>query len=317
MTKKHLFSVLLVLCLALSGCGGGHNGTEPANTLPDTAVTFTDDLGRTVTVDSPERVACLTASFADIWHAAGGVERIAATTNATWIYFDLPLGEDVVDLGSSKDPDLERLIACGPDLVLASCGTDRNLELEAVLDQMGIPTAYFSVNSFEDYLRMLKICTDITSCPENFERYGVQVQAQVDAALARPDGSKPSVLYIRATGSSWKVKNSQGSVLGEMLAELDCENIADREGTVLEQLGMEAILAADPDYIFVILQGSDPSEAQQILDTTLLNDPAWATLTAVREGRYFVLDQNLYNMKPNERWGEAYEQLADILYPAG
>lgn len=79
---------------------------------------------------------------------------------------------------------------------------------------------------------------------------------------------------------------------------------------------MEAILESDPDYIFAVLQGSDTTDAEKILETTLLQNPAWSTLTAVQEGRYYVMDQNLYNMKPNARWGEAYEQLADILYPA-
>ena len=78
---------------------------------------------------------------------------------------------------------------------------------------------------------------------------------------------------------------------------------------------MEAILEADPEYIFVVLQGADPANAQEILETTLLSNPAWNTLTAVKEGRYYVMDQVLYNLKPNGRWGEAYEQLADILYP--
>ena len=139
---------------------------------------------------------------------------------------------------------------------------------------------------------------------------------QGDAALARPDGSRPSVLYIRATGSSCKVKNSEGSVLGEMLKDLGCINIADRNGSLLEQLSIEAILQADPDCIFVVLQSADPADAQAILQTTLLDNPAWASLTAVQEGRYHVMDPNLYNLKPNAQWGKAYEQLADILYPA-
>ena len=29
------------------------------------------------------------------------------------------------------------------------------------------------------------------------------------------------------------------------------------------------------------------------------------------------MDPNLYNLKPNGRWGEAYEKLADMLYPRG
>ena len=289
--------------------------TVQTTAASETEVRFTDDLGREVTVDNPQRVICLTASYADVWCLAGGADSIVATTNATWTYFDLPLKEDVVNLGSSSELNLEQLIACEPDLILASCGTDRNMELESAFEEMGMNVAYFSVNSIDDYLRMLKVCTQITGCEENYETYGVQVKEQVDQALTRPDGSKPSVLYIRATGSSCKVKNSEGNVLGEMLAALDCDNIADREESLLEQLSMGAILEADPEYIFVVLQGADPANAQEILETTLLSNPAWNTLTAVKEGRYYVMDQVLYNLKPNGRWGEAYEQLADTLYP--
>lgn len=313
--KKSIFIWILCGLLLLSGCGST-NFEAASEADSETAVTFTDDLGRQVTVDRPQRVACLIASFADIWCLAGGAEQIVAATDATWTYYVLPLRDDVVHLGASKELNLEQLLACEPDLVLASCGTDRNVALEETFDQMGLNAAYFSVNSFDDYLRMLRVCTQITGNAENYEIYGSTVQMQVENALLRADGTRPSVLYIRATGSSCKVKNSEGSVLGEMLAALDCENIADRDNSLLEQLSMEEILLADPDYIFVVLQSANPADAQEVLETTLLHNPAWGSLTAVREGRYYVMDPNLYNLKPNARWGEAYEQLADILYPA-
>ena len=179
---------------------------------------------------------------------------------------------------------------------------------------MGMNVAYFSVNDFEDYLRVLKVCTDITGCEENYKLYGTDVQVEVEDALKRADQSKPSVLYIRATGSSCKVKNSKDTVLGEMLANLDCVNIADIEGSLLEQLSMEVILESDPEYIFVVLQSANPADAEEILESTLLSNPAWSTLSAVKEGRYYVMDQSLYNLKPNAKWGQAYEMLAEILY---
>ena len=296
---RKLIMVMILTCL-LSGCAAPPAG-EGA---------FTDDLGRAVDVEAPKRVACLTASFADIWCAAGGAESLIAATNATWTYFDLPLGEDVVNLGGSKALDLEGLAACGPDLVLASAGTDRNVELEDTLELLGLNTAYFSVNSFEDYLRMLKVCTELTGRADLYERNGTAVAKQVEKAIARADGSAPTVLCIRATGSGCKVKSSADNVLGEMLAALGCRNIAD--GGALEQLSMEAILKEDPDHIFVVMQTAD---AQPILEATQLDDPAWQSLTAVREGRYHVMDPALFNLKPNARWGEAYEILADILYP--
>ena len=183
------------------------------------------------------------------------------------------------------------------------------------LEQLGLTVAYFKVASFQEYLHMLDIVTRITGYPENYRLYGDAVAQQVSAARERYDGSAPSVLYIRATGSSCKVKSSQDSVLGEMLADLGCVNIADSQATLLEELSMEVILQEDPDFIFAVIQGSDPRSGESLLHRTLLDNPAWNTLTAVQEERFHVLDQTLYNLKPNARWGDAYEQLAAILYP--
>ena len=65
----------------------------------------------------------------------------------------------------------------------------------------------------------------------------------------------------------------------------------------------------------MVLQGSDATDAQETLEKTLLSNPAWGGLRAVQEGRFHTLEHSLYNLKPNARWGEAYEKLADILYP--
>ena len=190
-----------------------------------------------------------------------------------------------------------------------------DVDLLPTLEQAGIPTAYFEVSTFEDYLAMLEVCTRVTGRPELYEQYGEQVRAQVDAAVARAEGKEgPSVLYLRATGSSCKVKNSENSVLGEMLAALGCVNIADSDASLLEELSMEAILAAAPERIFIVMQGSDQEKVRQTLESAVLSNPAWQQLSAVKNGRVYYMDQQLYNLKPNARWGEAYEKLAEILY---
>lgn len=320
---KHIlfFSLTGALLLSsLTACGAPASPSSSAapssaSSSAAQAYTFTDDLGRTVTVEQPERVAALIGSFADVWCLAGGQSTLAAAAHDAWTSFDLGLSYTVADLGAVKEPNLEVLLAAQPDFILASCNTTADLELESTFESAGISTAYFDIQSFDDYLNMLKICTDLTGCPENYETYGLQVQEQVEAAKARQDGSAPTVLTIRATGSSCKVKGSQDFLLGEMLSDLGCVNVADSETSLLEELSLEAILAADPDYIFVVLQGSDATDAQETLEKTLLSNLAWGSLRAVQEGRFHTLEHSLYNLKPNARWGEAYEKLADILYP--
>ncbi len=312
----------LALCLLLAGCapsaapGTSSESSSGESTQQETqAVTFTDDLGRQVTVENPQRVAVLIGSYADIWCLAGGKDTLVAAANDAWTSFDLGLGEDVANLGGVKETNLEVLLAAQPDLVLASSNTAAQVDLLPTLEQAGLNVAYFMVSNFDEYLHMLDICTQITGREDCYQQYGQALEEQVEQARQRADGSQPKVLYVRATGSSCKVKNSQDSVLGEMLADLDCINITDSQSSLLEQLSLEVILQEDPDFIFAVLQGSDPTDAQRTLDETLLSNPAWQSLTAVKEGRFHVMDDQLYNLKPNARWGEAYEQLAQILYP--
>lgn len=313
---KKLWTILLCAALACSAAGcGGKNTAQPADSGQAPLLTFTDDLGREVRVKSADRVAVLIGSFADVWCLAGGHDSIVAAADDTWTSFDLDLGEDVLDLGGIKEPNTELLLSARPDFVIASSNTAADMDMMDTLERAGIPAAYFDVQGFSDYLNMLDICCRITGHSENYDLYGTQVAVRVDAAKARQDGSAPTVLCIRATGVSCTVKKSTDNLLGEMLADLGCVNVADGGDTALENLSMEAVMAADPDYIFAVLQGADATDAENTLQQTLLSNPAWSSLRAVQSGQFYTLDNSLYNLKPNARWGEAYEKLADILYP--
>ncbi len=312
---KRTIWMLVCVVLLLTGCG--EKKQPEGHAAEGETISFTDDLGRDVSLEKPKRVAALTGSFADLWCLAGGADTLVAAAGDSWTSFELELPETVANLGGIKEPDLERLLASEPDLVLLSSNTAAQVELLAVLDKAGLTTACFNVTNFDEYLNMLDICTRLTGDDRAYACWGAVLEAQIEAAKARVDGSAPTVLYIRATGASCKVKNSKDTVLGEMLADLGCVNIADREGSLLEQLSLEAVLQVDPDYIFAVAQGADDTAARRNLETTLLSNPAWQRLSAVREGRFYLLEHRLYNLKPNARWGEAYEKLADILYPRG
>lgn len=308
----------LSLLLFLNGCENvqtlNHEDRNHEDRNQEEGVfSFTDDLGREVIVKEPERVAALIGSFTDIWLLSGG--EVTAAVNDSWESLQLPLGEDVVNLGSIQEPDIEKLIASQPDLVLASVNTDADLEMEEILMQAGIPTAYFAVSNFDEYLHMLDICTQITGRRDLYEQNGLKVQEQINKTKERMDGREPKVLFLRASSSSVKAKGSEGNVCGEMLSDLGCINIADNNHGLLDDLSMEAIIAEDPDYIFVTIQGNNQEAAMQNVEEMLLSNPAWSSLSAVKEGNYYLLDKRLYNLKPNAKWGDAYEGLADILYP--
>ena len=313
----------LLSVLLLAGCGAASSAPAPSDppaASEAAAYAFTDDLGRGVALEAaPRRVAALTGSYADIWCTAGGKDTLTASASDAWTDFDLDLSAGVANLGGAMGVSVEELLASQPDLVLASTNIPSNQEMLPALEAAGIDVAFFSVDTFEDYLRMLKVCTELTGCPENYETCGEAVAAEIEAARGRAAealaGREPEkVLYIRAAASVIKPKGSDGTVLGEMLADLGCVNIADGDQSLLETLSMEAILAADPDKIFIVLQGADPEPARAQLEGEVLSNPAWQQLTAVQEGEVYYMDKDLYHLKPNARWGEAYDRLVEILY---
>ena len=185
------------LCLLLlAGCGAASSGpassaggasaaaTAPADS--GAACTFTDDLGREVTLEAaPRRVAALTGSYADIWCTAGGRDTLVASASDAWTDFDLGLGEEVANIGGAMGVSVEELLAAAPDLVLASTNIPSNQEMLPALEAAGVDVAFFSVDTFEDYLRMLEICTGLTGNPEAYQTYGEAVAEEIEAARAR------------------------------------------------------------------------------------------------------------------------------------
>ena len=305
--KTKLISLFLVAAL-LCGCGARQVSA------PVELYGFQDDLGRAVAVpDQPKRVACLLGSFAQIWMLAGG--EVCATADDAWDDLSLDLPEDCVNLGNTKELSLELLLSAKPDFILASANTRQNVEWMETLEAAKISTAYFNIADFDDYLRLLKLCTDITGRADLYEAHGTAVQEQIHAVLERSKGrgTTPKVLSMRASASMVTVKNSQDNVLGEMLHSLGCVNIADSDTSLLENLSIERILQEDPDYIFIVQRGDDEDGMRQYVQSMMEENPAWQQLTAVREGRLYFMDKNLYNLKPNHRWGEAYEKLEEIL----
>ena len=304
--KKYI-SLYLIFCLLLCGCGNA------AAAPSETACTFTDDLGRQVTVDSPKRVAALLGSFAQVWQLAGG--RVIATADDAWDDLQLELAEDTVNLGNTKNLSLELLLGARPDFILASTNTRQNMQWQETLEGTGVPVAYFDVANFDDYLHLLDICTDITGRKDLYETHGLAVQSQIDAVLERSAqrGTNPTVLSLRASASTATVKNSRDNVLGEMLASLGCVNIADSDDSLLENLSLEHILVSDPEFIFIVQRGDDAAGMREYVEQNLMSHPLWSQLTAVQEGKVYFMDKTLFNLKPNHRWGEAYEILEEIL----
>lgn len=304
--RKRLFLVILCLTL-LAGCA-----QQPA---PISGITFTDDTGAELTVpEKPGTVAVLTSSLADLWITAGGTVDITVgeTVERGFVSDDVIL----VDDGAGKTIDLERLIAAKPDFVLYAADLAGQAECAEALRGAGIPAAGFSVESFGDYLNLLKIATTILDTPGAYETYGTEVEEKVNSLIAgaKAQSEQPDILFVRAGSSAryTKAKTAENHFACAMLKELGTFNIAEKAPILLDGLSTEEILLSDPDFIFYTTMG-DESAGTAYMES-LTADPVWSTMTAVKEGRVFLLPKDLFQYKPNSRWEEAYAYLINLLY---
>ncbi len=300
-----LSGAALLLLMLLTSCA---SPVEKADT--DVYYTFTDDLQNSVTLSKkPTRVAVLFSSFADVWLCAGG--EVCITVGES-VERGFARGDAIlVDSGAGKTVNTEALLSANPDFVICSADIGAQVKAAELLCGQGIPAACFRIESFEDYLRVLKICTDITGAQEKYQENGIAVKERIDSMLTsvRSQNKTADILFVRASATSVKAKSSKDHFVSLMLSELGAHNIADSAPLLIDGLDGEEILSRNPSHIFVSIMGSEEGAKKALASNTVIS-----SLDATQNGNCHILPKELFQYKPNARWDEAYLYLIELLY---
>lgn len=304
--KRNYIAVLLILVLLLPGCG--------KSVMDNANIIVTDSEGAKIYMEhKPQRVAVLLSSFADIWLTAGGNVDVTVGESVERGFADDSVV--LVDAGAGKTIDAEALIAAKPDFVIGSADIPAQCNVVTMCKDVGIPAGLFRVESFDDYLQVLKTFTQITGNDDNFIKYGTDLQSKIDTLVSafQASGDTQRVLFIRSGSSarSMKAKSTKDHFACGMLKELGVINIADAAPILLDNLSTEQILLSDPDYILISTMG-DEGAAKEYTQS-VFSQPQWQALRAVRNNNVVYLPKELFQYKPNCRWADAYQQLISIL----
>ena len=290
---QKLLCLLLLLCL-----------------LPAAALGLADSLGVTLDVQSPQRVVCLYGSYAEAWLLSGGT-LVGVTDDAI---SERGMTCDAQIIGTTKSPNLELILSLDPDLVILSADIAAQVAAAETLSAAGIPCAAFRVDTVQEYAQMMDAFTQLTGRRDLYDAQIPPMLAEIDAIIEKAGAQDaPSVLLLRAYSTGVKAKGAD-NLAGVMLRDLGCDNLAERVPSMLEELTLESIVAADPDCIFISIMGSNEDAALAALDASWGQNPAWQALRAVSEGRVHVLPKALFHYKPNARWGESYAYLYRLLF---
>ena len=310
MNKKSII-IAVVIVVLLIFISGAVETNKPESS--GEYFTFTDSEGEIVELShKPQKTAVLFSSLAECWIEAGG--EVYVTVGESVERGLVKEETELVDKGAGKTVDTEKLISLEPDFVICSADIASHRDVASALKKAKIPVAMLRMDTFEDYLTILRTLTKITGKTENYEQFGENAKSEIEQIISvEKRENNPKILFVRS-GSSYssaKAKKADDNFAAKILEDFGCVNIADKAETLLDNLSAEVILKENPQYIFVSVMGDyDNSKAYM---QELLAKKEYASLDAVKNGRVYFLPKELFQYKPCGRWAESYRYISSIL----
>lgn len=291
---------------------------EPEPAAPET-VSFTDSIGRTVTVPAKIEKIAVSGPLAQIVLFALCPDKFVGIANAwdvsaaqflTAEYYNLPeLGQFY---GGKGELNLETLLASGAQVVI-DVGEPKDSavsDLDALQEQTGLPFVHVSASiaTMGDAYRKLGELLGLEDEAETLAAYCDDTYARTQSIAQSVE--KANLLYI--TGDQGLNVIAQNSYHAEII-DLLSNNLAvvddpSSKGTGNE-VDMEQILKWNPDVI-LFAPGS--------IYATVADDPVWQQVTAIKNGAYYEVPQGPYNwmgFPPSVQRYLGMMWMAQLLYP--
>jgi iron complex transport system substrate-binding protein len=215
--------------------------------------------------------------------------------------------------------NVELLRELRPDFILtqtqcAVCAvTPRDLE-QALCTWTGAQPAIVSLepNDLADVWNDIRRVGESLGVQERAEAV-IQSLAERLAAIrdkARAAEPRPSVAAIEWLGPLM----AGGNWMPELIEIAGGRGLFAKPGEHSSWLEWSSLSEADPDVILLLPCGF--KIAQTIRDLNLLTEnPAWANLRAVKQGRVYLIDGHHFFNRPGPRLVESAEIVAEILHP--
>ena len=301
MLRKTL--ILILLFAVLSACAPQATPSPAPATL-----TFTDGLGREITLDGPaQRIVSLAPSNTEILFAIGAGDQVVGRDQ----FSDYPeAAQNATDIGSTFEAlNTELIVSLEPDLVLAA--EINTPEQVKQFEDLGLKVYYLNNPlTLEDMYGNLEIVAQLTGHEAEAATLIESLKSRVAAVDEKiaPISSRFSVFYeLDATDPAKPYTAGKGTFITQLIERAGGYNIAS-DLEEYPQMSLEQVVAADPAFIILgdARYGVSPESIAQ--------RPGWENLSAVKNGQVVPFNDDLVS-RPGPRLVDALEELAKLLRP--
>jgi len=299
MKLKRLGICIVLLSLFVSMLAGCQSQFQPG--------THTDDTGRAVAIDQvPQRIVSFGPSITEILFALGLEEKVVGVSD----YCDYPEAAKLKPkIGDAFNPSLERIVDLEPDLVL----TVEQEQLNRELDALGVKFMVLDPKDIDGILGNIELVGEITGIKKRAEELIKDMQNSISQVIAlMEDAPKVSVFFIiDATDPTLPWTAGTGSFIDALITMAGGENVAGEAVGAWVPFSLEQVVSSDPEVIIIqTMIAGIPTISKEELE----EHPVWGEMTAVRQGKVYIIDGDLVS-RPGPRIVQGLEAMAKIIHP--
>ncbi|MDV7999904.1 ABC transporter substrate-binding protein [Rhodococcus sp. IEGM 1408] len=272
---RALLSALTAVALVATACTGADDpATDATATAPDSSSTSAE----------PQAIISLSPTTTEMLYAVGAGDQVVAVDDRS----DFPAGAPVTEL-SGYTPNLEAILGYQPDLVLA---TDDTGDIVAGLERSGVDVLLLPAGETLDdtYTQLEQVGAATGHIGEAAELVS-RMQGEIDEIVASVPRRETPLTYFHELDDTFYTVTDD-TYIGQLYSLLGLTSIA-TGSTGYPQLSEELILEADPDLILLA-----DGQCCGMTPEVVAERAGWGELTAVREDRVYVVDEDLAS-----RWG--------------
>jgi iron complex transport system substrate-binding protein len=293
------FLLLLALTLCLS-CA-----RRPADNVPtdNGATHVTDDAGRQLLVPTRvERVVSLAPNLTEIVYAVGAGDRLVGDTS----YCDYPPQAKLVEkVGDTLHPNIERIIALRPQVVLVSTAS----QLEAFTRQLAERQIVVYVADAHDleavFVSIAKLGALLGEA-DRTEKLVASLRARTAAVESAVKSATPVRVFYQLSAKPLYTTGRE-SYITDMIRRAGGVSVTADVPGAWPRYSDESALATQPDAIVLPSGGSMGAANSEVTEPLKKS-------TAALTGRVFKINDDFLN-RPGPRLVDGLEAMARALHP--
>jgi iron complex transport system substrate-binding protein len=201
------------------------------------------------------------------------------------------------------DPNLEKLVALQPDLMLTISGGD---EWKKRVRNLGIPVFTINATDLDDLLRDINTVGRLTGVPGHATTLTARMAdraAQVETAVSR----ELAVSCFFEAYYPPLTSVGPNTFIADLLERAGCDSASEQAKSDYPEWSVDKLVEEGPQvYLVASESGSSPA--------AVAKRPGFEAIAAVADGRIHLIDSDLVS-RPGPRVIEGLAALARVLHP--